>query len=319
MKQQLGFQQQVNVSITEGATTPNPGGSGALVWSTSDNTLKRWNGTAWNTIGGSGVPSITGTANQVLVNGTSGSAVTTAATLTLPQSIATTSSVTFAGLTATSGINSTAIGATTPSTGAFTTLSASSTVTLSPASAAVTISPTGTGTVAISPVGALTINPTAASTINNTSIGVTTKAAGSFTTLASNGATTMTAGTASTSTATGTLVVTGGVGVSGQLTCAAFATTKPAGTVSTTYTIAATDIGFVSSGTGVTVTLPAASSYPGRWLYFLSASAVALTSASSNVIPATSTTAGTAITAATAGKWCAMVSNGTNWQIMMYN
>lgn len=50
--------------------------------------------------GGSGfVASVTGTADQVLANGTSGSAQTGAVTLTLPQSIATTSSPTFSGLT----------------------------------------------------------------------------------------------------------------------------------------------------------------------------------------------------------------------------
>lgn len=46
------------------------------------------------------VTSVTGTANQVLVNGTSGSAQTGALTLTLPQSIGTGNSPTFLGLTA---------------------------------------------------------------------------------------------------------------------------------------------------------------------------------------------------------------------------
>jgi len=50
-------------------------------------------------LGGSTIPSITGTANQVLVNGTSGSPVTgTAITLTTPQDIATTSIPTFQSL-----------------------------------------------------------------------------------------------------------------------------------------------------------------------------------------------------------------------------
>jgi hypothetical protein len=78
------------------------------------------------------------------------------------------------------------VGATTASSGAFTTLTASSQVTLSPASNTVTISPTGTGTVAISPAGTLTLNPTTASTINNMSIGQSTAAAGSFTTLSAS-------------------------------------------------------------------------------------------------------------------------------------
>jgi hypothetical protein len=90
--------------------------------------------------------------------------------------------------TASININGT-VGATTASTGAFTTLGATGAVTLSPANLAVTISPTGTGTVAISPVGALTINPTAASTINNTSIGATTASTGRFTTVTSTIAT----------------------------------------------------------------------------------------------------------------------------------
>ena len=51
-----------------------------------------------------------------------------------------------------------------------------------------------------------------------TAIGNVTAGTGAFTTLSSSGATTMTVNTASTSTNTGTLVVTGGVGVSGNIT-----------------------------------------------------------------------------------------------------
>jgi hypothetical protein len=39
-------------------------------------------------------------------------------------------------------------------------------------------------------------------------------------------------------------------------------------------------------------------------------------SASSNVVPANSATAGTAILAASAGAWALLVSDGTNWVIM---
>jgi hypothetical protein len=53
----------------------------------------------WAALPSSGVSSLTGTADQVLVGGTSGSPQTGALTLTLPQSIASTSSPTFAGLT----------------------------------------------------------------------------------------------------------------------------------------------------------------------------------------------------------------------------
>lgn len=60
----------------------------------------------YTTASGSGsIPSITGTANQVLVNGTSGSAISgVPVTLTLPQSLATTSSPTFASMTLTGSL-----------------------------------------------------------------------------------------------------------------------------------------------------------------------------------------------------------------------
>lgn len=121
-------------------------------------------------------------------------------------------------------INKMSIGATTRNTGAFTTLAANNTTTLTGAvdingnNVNTVISPTGTGTVTIQPAGGLTVNPTAAGTINNVSVGASTRSTGAFTTLAANSATTLTANTASTTTGTGTLVVTGGVGISGQAT-----------------------------------------------------------------------------------------------------
>jgi hypothetical protein len=53
----------------------------------------------WSAPAATGVSSLTGTADQVLVGGTTGSPQTGALTLTLPQSIASSSSPTFAGLT----------------------------------------------------------------------------------------------------------------------------------------------------------------------------------------------------------------------------
>ena len=109
-----------------------------------------------------------------------------------------------------------AIGSTTPNSGAFTTLSANSTVGLSGSGAVITISPTGaTGQVVIS-------SPTANSspgTIDNVAIGGSTRAAGAFTTLAANAATTFTRngqGTTATD-AAHSVVVTGGLGVSGTI------------------------------------------------------------------------------------------------------
>lgn len=134
-------------------------------------------------------------------------------------------------------INNMSIGATTRSSGAFTTLTSNGATTLT-ANTASTSTTTGTlvvtGGVGVSGdvyastfygnfsggiSGGATIT---GGTINNASIGATTRSSGAFTTLTANGATTLTANTASTSTTTGTLVVTGGVGVSGTVYAAAF-------------------------------------------------------------------------------------------------
>jgi hypothetical protein len=91
-----------------------------------------------------------------------------------------TGTVTIAPATA-GTINNMSIGATTATTGRFTTLTTTSTATFSPANANVILSPTGTGTV--------TIAPATAGTINNMSIGATTATTGRFTTVTSTQAT----------------------------------------------------------------------------------------------------------------------------------
>jgi len=70
------------------------------------------------------------------------------------------------------------------------------------------------------------------------------------------------------------------------------------------------------SGSTCTVTLPAAGAWSGRQLTFKNIQAQTLVSASSNVVPIGSTTAGTAILLAVVGNWATMVSDGTNWIIM---
>ena len=93
--------------------------------------------------------------------------------------------------------------------------------------------------------------------MDNVTVGATTRASGAFTTLAANGAVTMTAGTASTSTGTGTLVVTGGVGVSGAVTSGSVGTGAVAasGAVTMTQGTASTSTGtgtlVVTGGVGV--------------------------------------------------------------------
>ena len=70
------------------------------------------------------------------------------------------------------------------------------------------------------------------------------------------------------------------------------------------------------TGSTCTVTLPAASTFPGRYLTFQNYQAQTLVSASSNVVPRAGGAVGTAILLAVAGNWATMVSDGTNWVIM---
>lgn len=86
-----------------------------------------------------------------------------------------------------------------------------------------------------------------------------------------------------------------------------------------TYTVATTDSSLRFTTTNCTVTLPAAASFPGRILWLNTVTANSVTSNASNVIPLGSNTAGTAIFAATAGKFAMIQSNGTNWVTMMSN
>lgn len=89
-------------------------------------------------------------------------------------------------------------------------------------------------------------------------------------------------------------------------------------TKTTDFTVANGDIWYINnkSGSTCTVTLPAASSWTGRSLTFKNMQAQTLVSASSNVVPIDSTTAGTAILLGVIGNWATMVSDGTNWVIM---
>jgi hypothetical protein len=84
------------------------------------------------------------------------------------------------------------------------------------------------------------------------------------------------------------------------------------------FTVANGEIWYINnkSGSTCTVTLPAASSWTGRTLTFKNMQAQTLVSASSNVVPIDSTSAGTAILLAVVGNWATMVSDGTNWIIM---
>ena len=94
----------------------------------------------------------------------------------------------------------------------------------------------------------------------------------------------------------------------------------PTTTTSASYSATATETYLITNVAGTcTVTLPTASTNSGRIITIKTITAQLVISASSNVVPLISATAGTAILAATAGKWAELVSDGTNWIIMSGN
>jgi len=96
--------------------------------------------------------------------------------------------------------------------------------------------------------------------------------------------------------------------------------TRAPATKTAAYSMIATDSSLIFNGVAsIILTLQAASSYTGRILYVKTIAAFTIDSASANVVPLGSATAGTAILAATAGKWAMLQSDGTNWVIMAGN
>lgn len=75
----------------------------------------------------------------------------------------------------------------------------------------------------------------------------------------------------------------------------------------------------VDKASACTITLPAASSYPGRTISIRTITNNTVSSASSNVVPLAGGAAGTSILSATTGKWADLVSDATNWLIMRAN
>ena len=89
-------------------------------------------------------------------------------------------------------------------------------------------------------------------------------------------------------------------------------------TVTADYTITGTDSWIINNkaSTALTLTFPAASSWTGRAITVKNLQALAVNSASSNIVPLDSTTAGTVILLGVVGNWARLISNGTNWIIM---
>lgn len=141
---------------------------------------------------------------------------------------------------------------------------------------------TGTGALVFGTAPTITnpvITGSGTGSINGVPIGVTTASTGKFTTLTTN-------------------IVTN---------------------ANATYTVLATDTTIIQTTAASTYTLPAPVSFTGRQLHIVTQFAGTVISASSNVVPIAGGAAGTAILAATAGKWATLVSNGTNWVIVASN
>lgn len=91
-------------------------------------------------------------------------------------------------------------------------------------------------------------------------------------------------------------------------------------TKTASFTLGSNENEVICNGTAtITVTLPAASSWVGRKVRIKTVAAFTVVSASSNVVPLAGGAAGTALLAATAGKWAELVSDGANWVIMSGN
>ena len=97
-----------------------------------------------------------------------------------------------------------------------------------------------------------------------------------------------------------------------------FSTTSAPVTKTADFTLAAAESWVINnkSGSTCTVTLPTPSAYTGRQVTFKNMQAQFLVSASANVVPIDSTSAGTLILLGVVGNWATIVSDGTNWIIM---
>jgi hypothetical protein len=88
-------------------------------------------------------------------------------------------------------------------------------------------------------------------------------------------------------------------------------------TKTASFTLGDTENFVVCNGAGsITVTFPSAAANTGRIVWIKTIAAQTVVSASSNVKPINSGTAGTAILAASAGAWAMLVCDGTDWVVM---
>jgi hypothetical protein len=90
-------------------------------------------------------------------------------------------------------------------------------------------------------------------------------------------------------------------------------------TISATGPLTSTNQIVNNAGGTTVITLPSPASMVGQPITIKTTQAQLVTSASANVVPLVGGAAAAAILAATIGKWAALVSDGTNFNIMMGN
>jgi hypothetical protein len=182
--------------------------------------------------------------------------------------------------------------------------------------AQIDISPTGTGHVHIKPsgTGSIEIAPTNVGTIDNMTIGATTPRNANVVDLSVTGTLSFDAAQGT----SGQVLTSAGTGLTPTWTTPVINTVSAPVTKTANFTVADGEAWLINnkSGSTCTVTLPAAASWTGRQLTFKNMQAQTLVSASSNVVPLDSTSAGTAILLDVIGNWATLVSDGTNWVIM---
>ncbi|MEL7086838.1 MAG: hypothetical protein AAGL98_00100 [Planctomycetota bacterium] len=173
----------------------------------------------------------------------------------------------------------------------------------------------------------LNFNPTSGATVNAqffqsaNNFGIAGAGIGNWELInLTNGNTSMASTTASTSSTTGALTLAGGLGVAGNAFFGGAVGTPVQTTKTANYSQTINDADLIfNCAASCTLTLLAASSYPGMEIWVKTYAAQTVVSASANVIPLTGGAATTSILAATAGKWARLKSNGTNWEIMAAN
>ena len=237
---------QSSVSIQPGAqATIRPVGNLTLGSSTGDVLI----GDAGGTFTINGNIDLTGTNQTVVmsptgtgtvtINPTGNASISSGATLSLSSTVAGT-------------ITNMSIGSSNPSTGSFT--SVSSPTILATSSGASTSTTSG----ALIVTGGLGVGGAIFATSMNGAVGTGTAASGAFTSLSSNSTTAFTQNSAATNTTTGTLRVTGGVGVSGAIYAGSIqntpigSTSKSSGAFTTLTTNSTVDITGTTEATNAT-------------------------------------------------------------------